>query len=351
MSIHVQTTQALTADELISLGKEAAHLAETSGLTLSESCVEVIGHRKLSSEQVRRVVEKANIESFHRKYASAGPGDRYITFDGGPADPVLVSSQLASRQNLGGLGGLNTGLDDYDLPPSGPEIKTSSADPVIERHPRAVMQEVIALHEKLKHAHTNFADEVAATQWRLEDALRDLGREVKTAARAGATRDEVWSAWVAVHPGMARSVFPKVAAHLHQQAAKVAGRSIDPDHSLVTTFRRAAAETEKLAELRNAVRNIEQEMLRVGEWFDKVSAGERAGGAIKWIAGQGLRGGKGVVDLGGGVAAGALGEGARGAGKALTAAGGLYGGYTAASGVSDFADRKIQEFRLRHGLY
>ena len=80
-------TSFISPEQLIMLGKSAAQVSETSGMSLTDAVVRSVGMTKLNSHQVRRVVEAANHEAFHRKFASMDPTMRVVELDGGPADP------------------------------------------------------------------------------------------------------------------------------------------------------------------------------------------------------------------------------------------------------------------------
>ncbi len=84
----------VSAMELESLGKQAARLGETSGLSLTEACVRTLEHESLNAEQIRRAVEYANINAVNTKFASMRGVDRVVHIDGGPADPVTVMDAL-----------------------------------------------------------------------------------------------------------------------------------------------------------------------------------------------------------------------------------------------------------------
>ena len=103
-----------SGEELEVLGKYAAKkYIEGACGNLSDAVVETVKHAGLSPEQVKRVVEFANTDAYlteHRKEGEA----KYVTFEGGPADPAEVLRDL----NDGGGGTVfDRGLADYSLPP------------------------------------------------------------------------------------------------------------------------------------------------------------------------------------------------------------------------------------------
>ena len=103
-----------SGEELEVLGKCAAQkYVEGACGNLSDAVVETVKHAGLSPEQVKRVVEFANTDAYlteHRKEGEA----KYVTFEGGPADPAEVLRDL----NDGGGGTVfDRGLADYSLPP------------------------------------------------------------------------------------------------------------------------------------------------------------------------------------------------------------------------------------------
>lgn len=108
-----------TGEELEVLGKYAAkqYAAGTCG-TLNEAVVETVKHAGLSPEQVRRVIEFANVNAYLTEFGKEGSAHKYIEFHGGPADPAEVLRDL----NDGGGGTVfDRGLADYSIQPEAPK--------------------------------------------------------------------------------------------------------------------------------------------------------------------------------------------------------------------------------------
>jgi len=82
--------------ELQELGKKASHLHLHSGIPLSDAVVKVARwHGKLNHEQVRRVIEFTNNETFQTMFKTAEGSHRVVCFPGGPADPSQVLKELS----------------------------------------------------------------------------------------------------------------------------------------------------------------------------------------------------------------------------------------------------------------
>lgn len=121
----------ISGEELEVLGKQAAcKYVEGCAPTLSAAVVETVKSAGLSPEQVRRVVEFANTDAYLQDFKKEGAQHRFISFDGGPADPSEVLKDL----NDGGGGTVfdHGGLEHYLMSPEDvvkhSSVKTAQQD-------------------------------------------------------------------------------------------------------------------------------------------------------------------------------------------------------------------------------
>lgn len=266
-STSIDTVESRSVDpgHLDGLGKQAARLAETSDCTLNEAVVHTIGHEKLNSEQVRRVVEIANVEAFHRKYASLDPQSRVVHLDGGPADvaQVLQSLNGAARPREQMIESL-----DYDM---APEAKVSSIDfaPTTDRTVAGVIGDVLRLQSKLAAAHEEVVTSAEASEFAMNEALLQLADTAKWAGLQGAAPQEVFEAWHRVNPELAKIAFARLSRFIPASNEKVASRSINPDHAVVRDFERFAKHAQEYGTQIAARQRVEAEVLRVNQWLDQ----------------------------------------------------------------------------------
>jgi len=252
---------------LEALGKQAAHVSETSGLNMTDAVVQTVGHVKLNSQQVRRVVEFANIEMFNRKFASISGSSRSVHIDGGPADPVEVMQTLndAARPREVVMDSL-----EYSMPPS--FSKHSSAEDfgfVAERTRTGALGEVYSLRSKLSAAHDELIQNVEASKGRVAEAYDDLVEAVKSASAAGAAPEELFWAWSAVHPELAKTIYTKLASAMRTENTKVAGRRLNPETRVVSLFTDLTKHASSAAAHAAALKAVEAELNKVSVWLKK----------------------------------------------------------------------------------
>lgn len=247
-------------DQLESFGKQAARLAETNSLTLTDAVIQVLGGEKLGSEQVRRVVEFANIEAFHRKYSSLDPCNRVVHLDGGPADASQVLQTLGSRTF-----GKAASMDDYDFPPE-QKIASVPVECYIPRTPSGSLGEIFSLQSQLRSAHEELVQGVEAAKFAMVERLVALRAQVKKAAADGATAGDLLSAWAAIDPELAKVAYGRVDDLV--SGDKVAGRRINPNHPTVRTFEQFAKVAQDYAARQRALGEIEAQLTRVSEWMN-----------------------------------------------------------------------------------
>jgi hypothetical protein len=250
---------------LEALGKQAAHVSESAGIGMTDAVVQTIGHIKLNSEQVRRVVEYANTEIFNRKFAATHGSLRFVHIDGGPADPAEVMQTLndAARPREVVVDSL-----EYSMPPD--FVKKSapfSFDSAPERTRAGAMGEVQALQSKLASAHSELVQGLEAAKERMSSALLDLAEAVKSASAGGAAPAEIYEAWHRVHPEAAQLVFAKLSTLMRKENEKVAGRSINPEAKVVSIFSDFVKESKSAEAHAHALRNVETELSKVSAWL------------------------------------------------------------------------------------
>ena len=111
-----------SGEELEVLGKQAARkYSSGDSANLNDAVIETVKHAGLSPEQVKRVIEFANVGAYLSEFNKEGSTHKYIEFNGGPASPVEILKEL----NAGGGGTVfDRGLSDYALEP--PQVKQAS---------------------------------------------------------------------------------------------------------------------------------------------------------------------------------------------------------------------------------
>jgi hypothetical protein len=258
-------SRAVDPSRLEELGKTAARLAETSGLRISDAVVETLGREKLNSEQVRRVVEYANTELFNQKFAATSGSLHAVHFDGGPADPAEVLQALndAARPRTVTVDAL-----EYALPPDS-GAKFSSVDASIDRTIDGVFHETAGLHRRLEAAHDELVQSTEATKGEMAEALVDLAQSVKSASADGASPEEIYLAWAAESPEVAKVAFRRLHVFMRPTNVKVAGRSINPAHRVMRDFTQFAKLAQSYAHHHEALMSVEAELLKVSAWLSK----------------------------------------------------------------------------------
>lgn len=256
--------QAVDASRLKAWGEEAAKLASTAGLSLTESVVQTLGHVKLNAEQVRRVVEFANIDAYNQKFAGMDPsGSRVVHIDGGPADPVQVLQTLSAATPK------VAAHSDYDLGPA-PKLASGGPGMLFVRSKRAAMNDVTKLRSKLSAAHSLAVEDVEAKEYQMVMALEELSHLVKSAGAQGATAAEFYTAWHRIDPEMAKVAVSRLSS-LMVLGTKVAGRELEPSHRVVTAFSKFAGFARGYAQAQVARRELEGELTRVDTWVGEQS--------------------------------------------------------------------------------
>lgn len=250
---------------LESMGKMAANLAESAGLSMTDAVVKTVERAKLNQEQVRRVTEFANIEAFNKKFAALSGTTRAVHIDGGPADPIMVVQSLndAARPQEVVVDSL-----EYSMPPD--LMKSASAgvfDFTPVRTRAGAVGEVCALQSKLSAAHDQLVQSVEAAKERLSEAFVELVEQVKSASAGGATPREIYEAWSKIDEDVAKVAYRKSAGAMNSSNVKVAGRYINPSSRVVTLFRDLVKEAKSAEAHGRALSEVETELGRVSAWL------------------------------------------------------------------------------------
>lgn len=256
--MNFDTSQAFPPEQLLLLGKTAAHVAETSGMALTDAVVRSVGMTKLNEQQVRRVVEAANHEAFHRKFASMDPTMRVVELDGGPADPNAVIERLALAAMPAKVAAASS---DYRIGPKYAHAFTSAV--AGEMTKEAAMQPVLKLASQLRASHDELSGNLAARQAYVETAVQKLAYATKQAVSMGAYYEDLEPCWGAINPKLATEMLSVLNPPSVPPGVKLAGRRISDDSDVLTAFAafsKVASEYEVACE---AVHAIEQELVKV----------------------------------------------------------------------------------------
>lgn len=268
MNLATHNWQTVSTEELTHLGKTAAQTAETSGMSLTDAVVRSIGMTKLNAEQIRRVVEAANHEAFHRKFASMDPSMRVVELDGGPADPSAVIERLKAASAPVRVNGRTS---DYASPPTakvasfmGLGLHKHSFEPAEKR---AAVAEVYDLREKLQASHEEVASQVTASKGLITDDVQKLAQLVRGAALDGAYFEDFEAAWGAVSPKHATELLSVMRPDRAPAGVKTASRRISDGHPLRSTFAAFVKHAQEYEVACKALRDVELEIVRVDDFL------------------------------------------------------------------------------------
>lgn len=223
---HRDVAKPVDPGSLEGLGKAAARLSETAGLSLTEAVVKKIASLHLSAEQVRRVVEACNIEAVNRKYASLEGPNRIVHIDGGPADPTQVlqavkTASVATPTHIEAL--------EYSIAPM-EEKRASGVLPPVVAAPN-----LVELRDKLSAAHDEVSQMLEASSFRMEESLEALKTAAHTAHLEGASLAELCAAW-SKHSGVLAKVAAAQLAKEIPWGRVSADREVADDHRVVRAF-------------------------------------------------------------------------------------------------------------------
>lgn len=245
-----------SASELESLGKTAARLSDTSGLSLTEAAVRTLEPHGFNAEQIRRVVEHANIAAVNHKFASLSGRDRIVHIDGGPADPVTVIDALSASASAPGA---RLMAMEYATAPD--HYKTASV-PILNTYD----PDMPDLGTKLAAAHEELSGMASALEFRMQMQFDDVCHRAKQAARDGASLTDLAIAWSHVDPQLVDTVTTRLQGEVHT-GVKTAGRRISSEHPVVESYAAFSKVAHEYNRAVNARRNIEGEMAKVATFL------------------------------------------------------------------------------------
>lgn len=248
------TAKQVDPSALEGLGKSAARLSETSGLSLTEAVVRKIASMRLSAEQVRRVVEACNIEAVNRKYASLEGPNRIVHIDGGPADPMQVL-QTVKTASASQNAYVHIEALDYTLPPMA-EKRASASFPMV------AAPNVAELRDKLASAHDEVSQKAEASSFLMEEALEALKVAARSAHLDGASLAELHTAW-SKHSGVLAKVASAQLAKDIPWGRILGDREVSEDHRVVQAFRDFAKYAERFYQESKARMDIETQLGRI----------------------------------------------------------------------------------------
>lgn len=296
ISIQQSAARPLSGEELETYGKHAAAKYLCGSCTLHDAVVETVKSAGLSPEQVKRVVEFANTDAFIREFKKEGAHNKYVVFDGGPAD---FSDVLKDLNDGGGGSVFDRGLADYAHSPtvvktsavrSSPRngqgmekaahavVFSSEADDVlaeafkIEEYAEKLayarpLEDVEDLRDKLASARDAATYELSMLEGTLLDVSEEMYQHVKQAALAGVPLGHVVHAWHAVlspAPELVKAAFAEIGPRLVEEGVvdgwdalgssleKTAGVRVVANEasSIVRSFAAYGDTLNKLAEVR-----------------------------------------------------------------------------------------------------
>lgn len=264
MNFHTNNSRTVSPDQLLQIGKTAAHTSETSGMSLTDAVVRSIGMTKLNEEQIRRVAEAANHEAYNRKFASMEASMRVVDLDGGPADPSAVIDRLhAAAQPVPA-----SSYSDYGM---APEPKTASFRPLsgpdFTTTKVAALSEVQDLRDRLKIAHEEMVGQVAAVQSYVHESVEKLASLTRTAVDEGAFYEDFERAWGAISPKHATEILSALPLPKAPPEVKTASRRITEGNPLLTQFEVFVKHAEDFELNREAVLSIERELVTLDSFL------------------------------------------------------------------------------------
>lgn len=242
----------LSASDFEALGKTAARLSHTSGISLTEAAVRTLEPEGLNAEQIRRCVEQANVAAVNEKFASLSGVDRIVHIDGGPADPATVIDAL--HAHAASAPGARLMATEYAMAPSYTKVATR----VAARPP----PDLPGLQRKLASSHDELMDMCNGIEFRMEMKFAELEDSAKRAVREGATLCDLASAWSEVDPVLAKVAAQRLGTQL-RWGTKTAGVRVSAEHPVMVRFgefQKVAAEYARAVEAR---RETETQLAKV----------------------------------------------------------------------------------------
>jgi hypothetical protein len=275
--------KAKSGEELEVFGKQAACQYVTGKApTLNEAVVETIKHAGLSPEQVKRVIEFANVDAYLKEFNKEGSDHKYIEFDGGPADPSVILKDL----NDGGGGTVfDRGTADYDQPPGQKAASAEEFEKVAsvdfnptetayeqmweaknEQLPYAnPLQDALNVREKISAIHENTNSELVSLEGMYLDLGDSLFKQVKQASLDGMPLSDIVQAWGTTtdNPEFVKAAFALLSPRLLENGVfsskteigqsltkRASAGIINEKHPLIKDFSDYCEVLEKMAHLR-----------------------------------------------------------------------------------------------------
>lgn len=319
------------------LGKNASQLASNRSGGMTDAVVEAIGDKKLNEQQIRRVVEHANIDMFNTKFSEIQGTVRSVHFEGGPADPVEVLQKL---NNAARPQEVMMTPSDYSTAPD--FSKSSSAEPESDgKTAEHCIQEVLELRTKLALARDALAAGRDTAEIQSLSSIDPVLESIKSASAAGASSSEVYEALCATNKAAAEVLFPQIRHLIDEKNEKVASREISQNSRLVQTFASFAKAASEVIEYSNELNEVLEGIAQVDEWLKEASAAREFGENLARGAKGLINGGRAVVrgagDVGAGLAKGLGAHETVGRAAGLTALGGA--GYIGATKAKNKAEQ------------
>lgn len=286
-SIRLQQSSAKprTGEELETMGKEAAtKYVRGSTPSLTEAVVETVKSAGLSPEQVRRVVEFANIDAFNQEFRKEAGGHRVVEFKSGPAD---FSEVLKDLNDGGGGREIDKHAFDYSSPPPNvPGLVSQNEDRLglenvklaeafgVEETPLPYadpLREAMDMKTKLAGVEEELSAELSHLEGQFFDTVNGLYDSVKQAALEGVSLGQIVVAWgdVTSKPEFVKAAFSHLSPRLIENGVfeskgaianslmKTASVGlVNREHPIVVHFCDFCEVLTKLAETRSAHEDV-----------------------------------------------------------------------------------------------
>jgi hypothetical protein len=298
-----------TGEELEVFGKQAASkYTSGSSPTLTEAVTETVKHAGLSPEQVKRVVEFANVDAYLQEFKKEGTDHKVIEFHGGPAKISEVLHELNS-----GSGGtvFDRGQFDYETPPQ--DVSKTASDNALrlgfEETKLAAMFQVedaplpyaepltdaLDLKDKLASVYESLSSDITRYESDYLEVSFELFNQVKQAALSGVTLGQIVKAWGEVidEPEFVKAAFIQLTprllengvfpskAEIGESLIKTASvGTINREHPVLAEFGSFCDVLSKLAGTRLAQEEIAGSLDTISTFLKHASAATTAGETV-----------------------------------------------------------------------
>lgn len=216
------------------LARMAASTHTATAKPLTAAVVDAVKGAGLNDEEIKRVVEETNVLAFLDAFKKAG-ARKNVVFDGGPADPEIVLSQVKGS-GLEMVCGEKTASAAVSVPQQCEPMDIGTKYAMLARQVSVIYSRVNELESLYEAAGRQLADAS-----KLAMAAGNGGGEVLSAIKLAAKTE--WGASVAQHE-------VRVRIGVAGEAVKTAGRLVH-DHPLVLG-------TQKIEQLAYALRTTKQ---------------------------------------------------------------------------------------------